>query len=743
MQRLKHAFYFFPIQLLLTSLKRYQILLVFWVLLFYIIVGKYAISYGVPYLFLDPEYLNNTGYLAFSLVGMGFGSFYVAWNLNCYMLHSYRFPFMALFQKPMGVYFLNNSIIPVSFLISYFYAIIQFQKQNQYATHLEIALMILGFFGGFIIVMLFTAMYFTFTNKDVKLVDEDRIKNAHKRKFFKPLVDTTEVVLSVKQRVDSYMSYHLRIHRIKDLQDYHPETKRTIYRQHHLNAFFIQLIVAGFIVSIGAFMDHSLFQIPTAASVFMFLSILMSIFGIVIYWTGGWGTTAIIIGFVLINEVYKIDLLGYQSRVYGIDYSTKAKYDVNSFRKLSSPAIIQKDIAQFYTILENWRIKNSKGLLPGQKPKLVFINVSGGGLRAASFTTAVLQEADSLIGGHLFDKTFMISGASGGMFGAAYMRELFLQKKEGMPIDLWDRQYFYNISRDLLNPLCVSMFSNDIFLPIHQFKVDSFTYYKDRGYMMEKQLSINTNHILDRRIKDYYHDELYARIPLLMIHTEVMNDTRRFFITPQPVSFFMRPVGRYTTNRNLEIDAIDFCRFFKAQQGDNIKLLSALRMNATFPLILPNAALPTEPKTYILDGGAIDNLGYEPTFRLMGTFRDWINENTSGVVIVQIRDGAKHEEEDYSVAKEDLLTMITNPLGTIFNNHMSNENFAIDQKLGYLNESLHGKVQMISFEYTAEKQDEKAALSLHLTEREKASILRALHRPNNVDAFKLLIEAVR
>ena len=87
--------------------------------------------------------------------------------------------------------------------------------------------------------------------------------------------------------------------------------------------------------------------------------------------------------------------------------------------------------------------------------------------------------------------------------------------------------------------------------------------------------------------------------------------------------------------------------------------------------------------------------------------------------------------------------MITNPFGTIFGNQFSNQDFVIDQKLGYSNEELHGRVRIISFEYTAEKESQKAALSLHLTQREKEDIDHALSRPQNVNAFKLLEKAVK
>jgi hypothetical protein len=474
----------------------------------------------------------------------------------------------------------------------------------------------------------------------------------------------------------------------------------------------------------------------------MFLSILISLFGAFIYWSGGWGSTAIIIFLLLANELTKYDVFGYQSRAYGLDYTHQyARYDKATLQAVASKENIHDDVIQFGNILENWRKKNSVKLINGEKPKLVFINVSGGGLRAAMFSTAVLQQADSVVGGKLFDKCFMISGASGGMFGTTYLRELFLQKKEGVPINLWDTKYSYNIAKDLLNPMIVSFLSNDVFFSFHKFKLDNQYYYKDRGYMFERQLSQNTNAVFDKRIQDYTLPEAKATIPLLIYHTEVTNDARRFFISSQPISFLMRPIGKYTTNRDLAIDGIDFCRYFNKQNGKQLKVLSALRMNATFPFILPNSVLPTDPTTFVLDGGALDNTGAETTFRVLQIFKDWINNFTSGVVIIQVYDGAK-SEENKEMEKHSWFSKLLNPLGTVFGNTFAVQDFIVDQKLGYMNEELNGKVQVISFEYIPEKKNEKAALSLHLTAKEKYNILSAVSQPNNRKAFKLLQESL-
>src|SRR5262245_12878870 len=49
--------YSFPVQLLLNNLKRNQVLLLCWIILFAMITGSFGKYLGIPYLFLDPEYL--------------------------------------------------------------------------------------------------------------------------------------------------------------------------------------------------------------------------------------------------------------------------------------------------------------------------------------------------------------------------------------------------------------------------------------------------------------------------------------------------------------------------------------------------------------------------------------------------------------------------------------------------------------------------------------------------------------
>ena len=100
---------------------------------------------------------------------------------------------------------------------------------------------------------------------------------------------------------------------------------------------------------------------------------------------------------------------------------------------------------------------------------MYILNFSGGGTRSATFAMNVLQQLDSITGGDLMKKTFLISGASGGMLGASYFRELYRLKQQGRNIYLGNKLYSENMSKDLLNPLFSSMVTRDIFAPAQRF----------------------------------------------------------------------------------------------------------------------------------------------------------------------------------------------------------------------------------------------------------------------------------
>ncbi len=734
----KDIYYSFPVQLLLISFKRHQFLLFFWIFLFAIVVGKYGAGIGTHSVLLDPEYLGNVGYLSFAVVGIGFGAMFVTWNVVMYILNSHRFPFMASLQFPLGMFVLNNAIIPLVFFVAYFASVIHFRVKYEYQGFAQILFELLGFIAGFVLMILLTAVYFNFTNKNTGSIIEENKERIRKKKAMRRVQFNQTMEREHLNRVDFYITNKFNIRHTRTVEHYDPALHQLVFRRHHWNAFIAFILSMTALICMGFFLENPFFQFPIAATGFLFLSLLMSMFGMFLYWTSGWGSAAVIAFLLLANYLTQFDVFGFQSRAYGLNYNTqKAAYNLETFRELSSDSAIARDKEYFQPILENWLRKNTDSHNPLRKPKMYFVNVSGGGLRAAMYSMVMLQQCDSLAKGNLFDKTFLISGASGGMFATTYLRELFLQKKNGFPVNLSDRHYTENISKDVLNPIALSILSNDVLIPFHRFSLADKKYSVDRGYIFEKFYCNNTQFPFNKTISDYRSDEYNAKIPLLIYHSTIMNDSRRYYISPHPVSFLMRPHGKKAFDNKLEIDAIDFTQFFKKQGSDSLLVTSAMRMNSTFPFFFPNSVLPSEPSTYVMDGGALDNFGVETTLRFLNTFGDWINKNTSGVVIIQMRDSEKFEEPRASERKT-VFARIADPLGTVYTNMENMQDFLTDYRLDEMSEELRGKLQFVLFEYTTEHEEDKAAMSLHLTTRDKSDIMKSVNRPNNVAAFNRL-----
>src|ERR1043165_6069682 len=149
----------FPVQLLLNNLKRNLVLILCWIVLFAMITGSFGKYLGIPYLFLDPEYLNKVNFTSFFIIGLCTAGFTTAFHITCYITDGHRFSFVGSLSRPFTKFSINNSFIPILFLIAYIYQIIAFQKNNEYTTGVELALNVTGLLLGYLSMTLLFFMY--------------------------------------------------------------------------------------------------------------------------------------------------------------------------------------------------------------------------------------------------------------------------------------------------------------------------------------------------------------------------------------------------------------------------------------------------------------------------------------------------------------------------------------------------------------------------------------------------------
>jgi hypothetical protein len=275
-----------------------------------------------------------------------------------------------------------------------------------------------------------------------------------------------------------------------------------------------------------------------------------------------------------------------------------------------------------------------------KKPKLIIVATSGGGYRATFWTALVLQNIlnmDVTTGGSIANGIRLITGASGGMVAAAY----FVADRtaptgglgpttdlvEEIEADITAAQADGGLGirnpllgiRDSLSSVVRQMVLSDIpgvFWPGH---LD-----QDRG----RELETHWKRIA-RSFASLRAGEAAGWRPHIVLSPTLVETGQPLLISNLSLSDI---IGEH------EEEAVEFFRIFPEAQS-SFNLGTAVRMSATFPIILPAVQLPTQPTRRVVDAGYYDNYGVSVAIRFLQQqhVMSWIRRCTSGVRLVQIR----------------------------------------------------------------------------------------------------------
>ena len=160
--------------------------------------------------------------------------------------------------------------------------------------------------------------------------------------------------------------------------------------------------------------------------------------------------------------------------------------------------------------------------------------------------------------------------------------------------------------------------------------------------------------------------------------------------------------------------------------------------------------VPTDPPVSIMDAGISDNFGLSDAVRFLYAYKEWIADNTSGVVIVSIRDSPKLGTI-VPAAKQGLIDAITQPISTVYNNFENFQDINSDLSISFAKSWFKGKIDRIDIQYLPEsyvpilqkmdsirQNNARASLSWRLTTREKHGIVNAIFSPANQDQIRKL-----
>ena len=720
----------FSVQLLLLHLRSNSLLLMVWVSLALMMSGVLGPRLGIQYLFLDPEYLNTAGFWPFLIIGLAFGFFVMSWNLSTYLLLGGYFNFLASLSRPFFKFCVNNALLPLGFFLFYCGQILRFilPAEGGSSAAGEAAESLSGLLLGLVISLFLYALYFNLTNRDISYYrpryrmpppnvapGQPERGRGFRRRRAKPLATQLMSLYDNPFLVKTYLSEQLKTKAVRSVAHYDSAVLAGIFRQNHVNAIFLQVVTILALAALGLLIDIPMFQVPAGASFLILFSLLVAIVGAVSYWFTEWRFTLLAVLLIGFNLVTSTSWYQHGNQAYGLDYATSAPYNDDRLMAQYESSVLDQDLAATTEILENWKARQ-----PEEKPPFFVVCASGGGLAASLWAIHVAQTIETCSDGKLLRHTGLMTGASGGELGLAYLREAYLADPDFAQNGL---SRLDRMGRDLLNPIAFSLVSNDVFLPFTEVEVGGRQYRRDRAYGFEREFNLHTQGWLDKPIAAYRAPERSARIPLLFVTPSIVEDGRRMVISPQGVSYMTVPAAAQRGNLSLRPDMVDFRRLLAGQAADSLRFTTALRMNATYPYILPLVVLPTRPSIRLMDAGYRDNYGIASAARFLSVFREWLRENTSGVHLIQIsafRDSRKVAPDDRPGVIESLFS----PVG-VAGNILGTQILDQEVLLGQLSDLLGPEnFHLYRFNYEPKADDPlRTSVSLHLTEREQRQLL--------------------
>lgn len=726
--------FFFPVQLLLLHVKKNHFLLLIWLLLFAIVTGSGGSAFGVPQQFWTPEYHGKSGPIAFLMLGFSMGGFISGFNLYTYIMHGYRFPFIVTLQRPFQKFSINNALLPALFVTVYLICSAYAQSVMENFTAWSILANLSSLLAGILMFQTVSYIYFTHTNTSAfnqhasTSASHEALADSpiHRHQSYRKAQRVQE-----RWRVELYLASWFRLAWARDGRYYSKETIEQVLRQNHINAAKFELVLFASFILLGCLSKWEWCVLPAAAGILLFATGFMMLYSALHSWLKGWtiGISLLLIGVFI--AVYKpLSMLRTGSQAFGLNYNIPpVPYQANSVEPDQETR--RRDFQAGLDMLNAWKAKQGSSV----KPKLIILNHSGGGSRSAYWTMCVLNHLDSLSAQRFYPHIFMMTGASGGMVGAAYYREL----KWKHPETLASKDYAENMAMDLLNPVISCAVLNDWFIPYHHQEYEGRSYKYDRAAAWEAALNRNTDFVFHAPLAAYEKAERSSEIPLMILSPTISNDGRRLLVSSMGMSQLMTPTAMTHDSLWFSED-IDFQWLFRNHDAKNLCMSSALRMNAAFPMITPATELPSAPAIHMMDAGIRDNFGSKTSMQWVWTYREWIRENTDGVVILQIRDLPRNREA--VEIKESLFGELFAPIGGVYGNMTKNQDYSTEQTNRYLSLGDSIPIDWISLELP-QNHGKYVSLSWHLTSSEKKFIRQSITNPTVQSRIDSLLRMVQ
>ncbi|HMT75261.1 MAG TPA: hypothetical protein PKA77_14400, partial [Chitinophagaceae bacterium] len=233
--RLSGIYHSFAVQLVFLHFRKYQALLIFWFVLFSTVNGTFMKTFGADSLYLAPEYLGNVNSFSMAIVGIAVGMFIMSWNIATFILFCKQFRFLAATTNPFLKYCINNAIIPLAFILFFFFKAYQYAHFKQLISNTEILFLFGGFIAG--LVFMLSASFIYFFRADRSIFRKMMPVYNDPRSYITHLQPVKEVHFgSSLIEVESYFDSPVSVKPVRNVSHYTEEFVESVFKRHHFAA---------------------------------------------------------------------------------------------------------------------------------------------------------------------------------------------------------------------------------------------------------------------------------------------------------------------------------------------------------------------------------------------------------------------------------------------------------------------------------------------------------------------------
>jgi hypothetical protein len=314
---------------------------------------------------------------------------------------------------------------------------------------------------------------------------------------------------------------------------------------------------------------------------------------------------------------------------------------------------------------------------PEPRPPLVVVATSGGASRAAVWTINVLGTLERAHPGFL-RHVRLITGASGGMVGAAHLVAGLADLGAEAPSAPWLDGILEDAAKDSLTPI-----ARTLLYPLG-----------DRGLALEAAWEKHSKGRLAKTFRGLLDGERGGWLPSLVYAPMMVEDGRRLIISNLRLDAVGTSLRPWDVQKSVDLPSISSVQLFECSGEGiaDIKLGTVARLNATFPWVTSAALLHADRERRVVDAGYYDNYGVDIATAWIRQNAAWLKEYTGGVLLLQIRDTPSAESQLTAEPSIGFLhkrvSTVSTPIEAFFSAREASMSFRNDQKVDALAQEL-------------------------------------------------------